>query len=206
MPLRSRILLPPKSEPQPRDAMNTRSTLLLLLGSLPCAAAPALAQDGVQRGWLSWRGPEQAGTSPETGLVDTWDVDSETTLWTYELSGRGTPVVGDGRVYFLGYEGEGKDLQEMLVCLNESDGSKLWEIRWSDFLTDGSYDRYSPDPYDNLEFNGRRVTDLLIRGGTIAIPGIPPLASHSSERKRSMACLTWAMATSVLRTRTRFRV
>ncbi len=42
-------------------------------------------------------------------------------------------------------------------------------------IADGSYASYSPEPYERLAFNGRRVTDLLIRGGTVAVPGIPPL-------------------------------
>jgi len=102
-----------------------------------------MAQEGAQRGWLSWRGPDQNGTSAETGLIDSWDVDGEETLWTFDLRGRGTPVIGNGRVFFLGYEGEGADLEEMIVCLDERDGSKLWEIRWSDYLTDVIYDRYA---------------------------------------------------------------
>lgn len=44
-------------------------------------------------------------------------------------------------------------------------------------IADGSYASYSPEPYERLAFNGRRVTDLLVRGGTIAVPGIPPLAA-----------------------------
>lgn len=44
-------------------------------------------------------------------------------------------------------------------------------------IADGSYDNYGPEAYEALSFNGRRLTDLLIRGGTIAIPGRPPLAA-----------------------------
>jgi hypothetical protein len=44
-----------------------------------------------------------------------------------------------------------------------------------DAIATGRYAEYDPAVYENLAYNGRRVPDLLIMGGTIAIPGIPPL-------------------------------
>ena len=44
-----------------------------------------------------------------------------------------------------------------------------------DGIATGSYASYDPDVYEGLEYNGRRVPDLLIAGGTLAIPGLPPL-------------------------------
>ena len=44
-----------------------------------------------------------------------------------------------------------------------------------DAIATGRYAQYDPDIYEALEYNGRRVTDLLIVGGTIAVPGIAPL-------------------------------
>ncbi|MFT7485256.1 MAG: outer membrane protein assembly factor BamB, partial [Candidatus Paceibacteria bacterium] len=95
------------------------------------------------RGWLSWRGPDQNGTSPETDLIDSLTLEGENHLWSYELSGRGTPVVANGRVFALGYEGTGPELQELLVCLDEATGERLWEHRNSDFLSDVIYSRYA---------------------------------------------------------------
>jgi outer membrane protein assembly factor BamB len=95
------------------------------------------------RGWLSWRGPEQTGRSSETGLPQAIGAGGPSELWTVRLSGRGTPVIADGRVYALGYRGEGPDLQEVLVCLNEDDGTVRWEHGWTDFLSDVIYNRYS---------------------------------------------------------------
>jgi len=46
-----------------------------------------------------------------------------------------------------------------------------------DAIATGRYAEYDPAVYEGLEYNGRRVTDLLIQGGTIAIPGIPPLSA-----------------------------
>jgi hypothetical protein len=44
-----------------------------------------------------------------------------------------------------------------------------------DAIATGRYEQYDPAVYESLEYNGRRVTDLLVAGGTIAVPGIPPL-------------------------------
>lgn len=94
-------------------------------------------------GWLHWRGPFQNGTSPETGLPDTVEVGGRSELWTYDIAGRGTPVIANGRVYAFGYRGEGPDLQEFLSCLDEKTGKLLWEIGFNDYLSDTVYNRYS---------------------------------------------------------------
>ncbi len=104
-------------------------------GDGPQAAAPS--------GWLSWRGPQQDGTSRETGLPERLALDDESLLWSVELAGRGTPAVAGSRVYAFGYAGKGKDLQEVLACLDARTGERLWEQRFNDFLTDSVYDRYS---------------------------------------------------------------
>ena len=44
-----------------------------------------------------------------------------------------------------------------------------------DAIATGRYAQYDPGVYESLEYNGRRVTDLLIAGGRIAVPGIAPL-------------------------------
>ena len=44
-----------------------------------------------------------------------------------------------------------------------------------DAIATRRYAQYDPDDYERLEYNGRRVADLLISGGTIAVPGAPPL-------------------------------
>src|SRR5688572_11055470 len=67
-------------------------------------------------GWLAWRGPQQAGTSLETGLPERWSLGGENDLWSVPLPGRGTPVIAGGRVYVLGYEGEGETLLEVFAC------------------------------------------------------------------------------------------
>jgi hypothetical protein len=44
-----------------------------------------------------------------------------------------------------------------------------------DAIATGRYEEYDPNVYESLAYNGRRLPNLLVRGGTIAVPGIPPL-------------------------------
>ncbi|MDQ3812399.1 MAG: PQQ-binding-like beta-propeller repeat protein [Armatimonadota bacterium] len=108
-----------------------------------CSFCPISFADQPVRGWLNWRGPDQNGTSRETHLPGTWVVGGKNHLWTYNLSGRGTPVIANGRLYTLGYQGEGPDLQEVLLCLDAETGKKTWDRHFNDFLSDIVYNRYS---------------------------------------------------------------
>ncbi len=118
------------------------AALLLALALSGCNPYPKPG-DGAVDGWLSWRGPEQNGRSRETGLPEPTAIDAAKPTWRYDLSGRGTPVIADGRVYTMGYEGEGKELEEVLVCLDERTGERLWEKRFQHFLTDIIYYRFA---------------------------------------------------------------
>jgi outer membrane protein assembly factor BamB len=95
------------------------------------------------RGWLNWRGPSGSGASTETGLPDKWALGGVNDLWHIDLPGGGTPVIANGKVYAMGYQGQGPDLQEVLICADAETGKKLWERRFSDFLSDIVYDRYT---------------------------------------------------------------
>lgn len=106
----------------------------LLLGS-------ALQAAPVKNGWLGWRGPYQNGTSKETGLPG--QLKTEEALWTVDFPGASTPVVADGKLYIMGYLGEGPELQEGVACFDAETGKKLWEHKFSDFLSDIIYTRYA---------------------------------------------------------------
>jgi outer membrane protein assembly factor BamB len=101
---------------------------------MDCAGAPL-------RGWLSWRGPEQTGVSRETGLPD--KVSPQDPLWTAPHPGQSAPVIANGRIYSMGYMGEGADLQEGIACFDAETGKKLWQQVYNDFLSDTIYLRYA---------------------------------------------------------------
>jgi len=54
-----------------------------------------------------------------------------------------TVVIADGRLYIMGYVGEGPDLQEGLACFDAETGEKLWQRLLNDFLSDIIYNRYA---------------------------------------------------------------
>jgi outer membrane protein assembly factor BamB len=113
------------------------------LGVLLAAASPGGSAPARVSGWLNWRGPLQTGVSQEKGLPDKWTVDGPNNLWQVDISGGGTPVIANGKVYILGYQGQGPDLQEVVWCGDAATGKKLWEHRFNDFLSDVIYDRYA---------------------------------------------------------------
>ena len=111
---------------------------LLLAGAIAWAGSTNFA---AVDGWLGFRGPHQNGFSEEKGLPDT--VDPEKPLWKKPLPGQSTPVIANGKLYIMGYLGEGADLQEGVVCYDAETGEEQWRRLYNDFLSDTIYLRYA---------------------------------------------------------------
>ncbi len=92
--------------------------------------------------WPSWRGPLQNGSSLEHYQGGAGKVD-ETPVWTHPTRSRGCPVVFGGRVFSFGYKGEKTELIELLTCLDQKSGEKIWEVEIKDFISDTVYNRYA---------------------------------------------------------------
>src|SRR5467141_2493384 len=120
--------------------MKVRTALvalgLFLAGAIaiPLPAAPV-------RGWLNWRGPQQNGSSLEKNLPD--NIALKDALWVADFPGQSTPVIAHGKLYIIGYLGEGPDLQEGVACFDAETGQKLWQYLYNDFLSDTIYQRYA---------------------------------------------------------------
>lgn len=129
------------------SVLLTVLAIILALTTASCttqaADHPAAQESANLTGWLNWRGPMQNGSSAERGLATSLKLGGDTNSWRYELRGRGTPVIANGRVYTLGYRGTGKDLHELLVCLDEATGTLIWEKQFPHFLTDIIYHRFA---------------------------------------------------------------
>ena len=91
--------------------------------------------------WPHWRGADQQGTSPETGLPSTWSPDGGNLLWDAALGCRSTPLILNNRVYMISRAGEGETRQERVVALDLDTGKLIWEHRFNAFLTDVVYHR-----------------------------------------------------------------
>jgi outer membrane protein assembly factor BamB len=98
-----------------------------VLTALVIAAAPAIAADPGVFDWPQWRGPDRTGLSKETGLLKEWPKDGPKQVWKITGLGDGfsTPSVSAGRIYLLGTKGN----DEYMICLNEKDGSRVWDVK-----------------------------------------------------------------------------
>lgn len=77
--------------------------------------------------WPQWRGPAFNGSSPETGLPATWNIETKENLaWATPLPGPGaaTPIVANGRVFISSVDKETRDL--LALCLDAGTGKVLW--------------------------------------------------------------------------------
>ncbi len=113
----------------------TMRTLLFALCAVVFPAAPALAAD-----WIHWRGPNQNGYCPDTGLPESFSirtVGKDNLLWRSDIGGRSTPLIMNGKLYLItAGEGEGVREGERVVCMNADTGALIWEQNFGVFLTD----------------------------------------------------------------------
>lgn len=123
--------------------INHKHIRIVLFSLVVLLIGVSQAQAQKAEGWLSWRGPQQNGTSLETHLPDKWVLGGTNDLWSLDVKGRGTAVVANGRVYLWGYQGEESDLVEVFMCVDAETGATLWEHAFADFLSDVIYDRYA---------------------------------------------------------------
>ncbi|HAV64852.1 MAG TPA: hypothetical protein DCY13_21095 [Verrucomicrobiales bacterium] len=120
--------------------MKRMLPVFLAAGAL---SAGLISSSAAVDGWLHFRGPQQNGTSLETGLPTRLSLEPGSLLWKIGLGGQSTAVIADGRAYILGFQGDGPDLQEVIACFDAESGRKIWEHRFNDFLSDIIYTRYS---------------------------------------------------------------
>lgn len=99
--------------------MQTRRAFgKLVLGSLATAAVTRAID------WPQWRGPNQDGVSPETGLLQHWPEGGPKLVWDITGIGNGYSSVstaGD-RIVTSGEVGG----QSSVICLNAADGKQIW--------------------------------------------------------------------------------
>jgi len=169
--------------------------VLSLLGFFFCQAGTALAFPAA---WYSWRGPDQNGTSSEKNLPDT--LDAAKPLWTADFPGMSTAVAANGKIYIMGYLGEGPDLSEGVACFDSETGKKLWEKLYLDFLSDTIYLRYATsNPTLDPETGNVYIQDTQGIFAGFTADG-KPLWEHSLMEERGtmtgwaeLVCVTWGI-------------
>ncbi len=75
--------------------------------------------------WQQWRGPERAGRSTETGLLERWPQAGPALAWKLDGLGEGFSsfAVSAGRVFTQVQRGR----QQYIVALDEATGKTVWE-------------------------------------------------------------------------------
>src|SRR4051794_25455257 len=131
---------------KPTTACNFRlinpTTWSLVFGIFLGLGAWDLGFSSPVHGWLAWRGPQQNGMSLEKNLPDKIP-NKEAALWVADFPGQSAPVIANGKLYIIGYLGEGPDMQEGVACFDAETGKKLWQRLYNDFLSDTVYQRYA---------------------------------------------------------------
>ena len=90
--------------------VRTTSLLAVLFLGVSAAVFAQGPRQVAMGDWPELRGPHRDGTSPETGLPETWEVDGENFLWRAPYGGRSAPVVMGDRVYVQNPSGRGTEL------------------------------------------------------------------------------------------------
>ena len=70
-------------------------------------------------------------------------VSAQDALWVADYPGQSAPVIANGKLYAMGYQGTGPDLQEGVACFDAQTGQKLWQHLYNDYLSDTIYLRYA---------------------------------------------------------------
>ena len=117
--------------------MRTRVTLkaflcFILVGVGLCTFLIGF-NNALASNWPSWRGPNQDGSSSQTGLVSSWSLEGDNLLWKADFIGRSTPIVLNDRVYVIGRVGMDITEQERVACFDAETGKMLWEHRFNVF-------------------------------------------------------------------------
>src|SRR5206468_757912 len=83
------------------------------------ADAPPRTAKATAAEWPQWRGPRRDGISPDTGLLQDWNVQPPKLLWTAEGLGGGYASISlaGGRIYTTGNLPTG----QAVICLSVAD-------------------------------------------------------------------------------------
>ncbi len=119
--------------------MHYRKPILYLL--FICLVLVAISMPAFAGDWPTWRGPNQDGTSAETGLISRWSAEGENLLWKAEFIGRSTPIVLNNRVYVIGRVGKDITEQERVACFDAETGELLWNYQFNVFHTTITFNR-----------------------------------------------------------------
>lgn len=148
------------------------TTIRLAMTSLSQADQALLtAGNAITGEWPQWRGPTRDDVSKETGLLKKWPAAGPKRSWLNDDAGLGYSgfAIVAGKLFTLGLY----DTEEKVVCLDASNGKKVWET------TIGTI-------YNNNWGNGPRSTPTVIGGAVYALGANGDLACLSADNGKKI--------------------
>ena len=101
-----------------------RRTRLWMMTALAAGLGTGFGAAAHADDWLQWRGPDRAGISAETGLLDEWPPEGPAVNWQIDTLGDGYgPVVVQGEAIYI--QGT-RDGQSAVFRLRAGDGGEVW--------------------------------------------------------------------------------
>jgi len=104
----------------------------------------SLTATGLQaENWANWRGPNYNGTSPETGLPETFSL-TENVKWQVEMPGIGasTPIIWEDHVFLTSVNDAGNN--SVAMALDRKTGKELWRKEFQGMEKDNRSNYASP--------------------------------------------------------------
>ncbi len=150
---------------------RTLSTLIILL---------AVADRVAAEDWPQWLGPNRDAVWQASDIIETFPNDGPKLRWTKPIGGGyAGPAVADGRVFVFDrivtpdkpapvpsedgvFKRTALPGEERLLCLRESDGETLWEVRYECLYTNAK--NYAIGPRAAPIIDGNRVYTLGAEG------------------------------------------
>lgn len=87
-----------------------------------------LCQSVNAQDWTQYLGPNRNSTSPQKGILRTWNAQGPEVAWSANVGiGFGGPVVRDGKVYLLDRDDKAGD---KLRCFDLNNGKELWSFSY----------------------------------------------------------------------------
>ncbi len=102
----------------------------------PLLALALLLTHPVAADWPEVRGPARDGTSPESGLPDSWSPDGDNLAFRLAHGGRSTPVVMGDLLFLQNASGDRETRQEQLLAIDAGTGAIRWRQRRNIFHSD----------------------------------------------------------------------
>ena len=117
---------------------------------------------------------------------------AQDTLWRADFPGQSAPVIANGKLYAMGYAGQGADLQEGVACFDAETGQKLWQHLYNDYLSDTIYLRYATaSPAIDGETGNVYMQGTQGILAAFAADGTPAVAAFADGRVRAADLSQW---------------